>query len=304
MKSDNDDSKRALVLALQGLIEGVRQDGWNYLIATSGHAYVQFSRDPGDQSILVEATADAFLPEDKKLSWGGVYSLHSFGFEDPNTEIKTETARNAVTAAEIERGSIHKSVNYFRYFDCSTPDDIDSLAATAVEVLSAAYGVAPERELKLELSLGVGTSPIAEPKPGMTLTSFANESGGLVFTSLCYWEEVEAVKRARTWGELRSVASPETELSLGAHIALHHDDDTFQLEECESYRNGNWPALEHRMLRWMPAEIQVAFGRLEFREPGEATVSPNKATAIKDELGRRGYRFAAGSSEGGRTAPA
>ena len=297
VNTEKGSSKQALGLALHGLIDGARQDGWNFLIATSGHAYVQFSKDPGDQSILVEAVSNTYLPEDKQLTWGGIYSLHSFGFEDPDTEVTPEQARTTFTAGEIARGSIRKSPNYFRYFDCATPLNIEVLAAIAVEVLSAVYGAAPDGELKLELSLGVGTSDIAKPKPGMTLTSFVNGSGGLVFTSLRLFQELEAVRLARTWGEFRSVTSPETQAALETGNPSHNDNDVFRLEECEAYNNGSWPGLEQQMLSWVPEDIRLAFGRLEFRALGEASVSPEKAAAITDALRRRGYRFVPQSSE-------
>jgi transketolase N-terminal domain/subunit len=46
------DATSLIASALQMLVDGVRTEGRNYLIVSSGHAYLQFSPDWGEGSML------------------------------------------------------------------------------------------------------------------------------------------------------------------------------------------------------------------------------------------------------------
>jgi hypothetical protein len=52
------DTTRIIANGLQLLIDGVRPRGNNHLIVSTGHAYLQFSRDWGDVSMLTEAVSN------------------------------------------------------------------------------------------------------------------------------------------------------------------------------------------------------------------------------------------------------
>jgi hypothetical protein len=147
---------RAIAGALQELIDGVRPQGWNYLIVTSGHAYVQFSRDWGEQSMLVEAVSNFYLDKNRQLNSAAVQALRGMAFEDPDREVTPAQCRTSETADEVQRGSPRRSTNFFRYFEINAPGSVAALASLTVTVLESVYGTQPARSLKLELSLGVG----------------------------------------------------------------------------------------------------------------------------------------------------
>jgi len=167
---------------LQMLIDGVRPQGSNYLIVSSGHAYLQFSRDWGDVSMLAEAVSNTYLAPEHQLDEAAIASLHALGFEDPDIEVSPHNCHAAQTALEVGRGAPARSPNYLRYFDVSTPDKVAALADLVVAALSEVYGEDPASRLGLRFSLGYevptpaapGASPAAQPPtPAVVDTEWA-----------------------------------------------------------------------------------------------------------------------------------
>src|SRR5687768_9281554 len=148
------DTTSVIASALQMLIDGVRPEGNHYLIVSSGHAYLQFSRDWGDVSMLTEAVSNYYRPDDRQLDQAAIEILHDMGFEDPGVEISPSHCRTTTTATEVTGGAPARSPNYFCYFDVSRPDKVAALAELVVEALSAIYGEDPQVRLKLQLVLG------------------------------------------------------------------------------------------------------------------------------------------------------
>jgi len=157
------DATMVIVGALQQLIDSVRPEGLNYLIVSSGHAYLQFARDWGDVSMLTEAVSNFYLAKDKQLDEAAIASLHKLGFEDPGVKVSPDRCRTAQTALEVAGGAPARSPNYFCYFDVSTADKVAALASLVVEALSTVYGEDPAVGLKLRLSLGEVATTKAEP---------------------------------------------------------------------------------------------------------------------------------------------
>jgi hypothetical protein len=168
------DTTSVIASALQQLIDGVRPQGNNYLIVSSGDAYLQFSRNWGDVSMLTEAVSNYYRPDDRQLDQAAIEILHDMGFEDPGVEISPSRCCTAQTAIEIAGGAPARSPNYFRYFDVSTPDKVAALAELVVEALSAVYGEDPAMRLDLQLRMGIATPTVAAPD---LLTEGATPSG-------------------------------------------------------------------------------------------------------------------------------
>src|SRR5690349_1425807 len=103
------DATNMITGGLQMLIDGVRPQGSNYLIVSSGHAYLQFARDRGDVSMQAEAVSNFYLAKDRQLDETAIETLHSMGFEDPGVEISAGQCRSATTAIEIAGGAPARS---------------------------------------------------------------------------------------------------------------------------------------------------------------------------------------------------
>src|SRR4051794_27538022 len=96
---------RIISVALQALIDGLRPEGSNYLIVSSGDAYLQFSGNRGDVSLLTEAVSNFYLVPGRQLDQAAVEGLHDMGFEDPTVEISPDRCRTAQTALEVAGGA-------------------------------------------------------------------------------------------------------------------------------------------------------------------------------------------------------
>lgn len=70
---------KTIATALQMLIDG----GSNYLVVSSGHAYLQFMRNCCDDSMLTEAPSNTYLAPEWLLDEAAIATLHDLGFEDP-----------------------------------------------------------------------------------------------------------------------------------------------------------------------------------------------------------------------------
>ena len=79
-------------------------------------------------------------------------------------------------------------------------------------------------------------------------------------------EVQEAIRRAATWGELKSLLPRRRWLQIvqgydEADEPLPADAESFDADKLPGYADGDWPEWPaQEMLRWMPKEIQERFG--------------------------------------------
>ena len=79
-------------------------------------------------------------------------------------------------------------------------------------------------------------------------------------------EVQEAIRRAATWGELKSLLPRRRWLQIvqgydEADEPLPADAESFDVDKLPGYADGDWPEWPaQEMLRWMPKEIQERFG--------------------------------------------
>lgn len=103
----------------------------NFMVLSAGDIYVQFAGSPGNPHILCESISNEYLPKKSKMSKKGVAMLKSLGF--------------VLGGDQIE--------NFSRTYEIPTENQARELADVAVRILREVYGVEPDGDVQIELSL-------------------------------------------------------------------------------------------------------------------------------------------------------
>jgi len=115
-----------------GLLDLTREGGpGNYLVVSAGDIYVQFAGSPGNPQILCESIANENLPDDLKMPAKAVKKLNSLGFA-----LGGETIRN-----------------FSRTYKIVNQKQARELAGLTLRILEEVYGLSPNAEVQVELSL-------------------------------------------------------------------------------------------------------------------------------------------------------
>jgi|GEM_PF-260012 len=152
-KEGHEDNEDALVYNLRRLLtEG---GAGNYLVASVGDVYVQFSASRGEQQIYCEAVSNQFLPRNLQLSEDKISQLRGLGFE-------------------IGRDS----PNFSRTCYIVDSQELREIARTALSILSDVYGIPPSSMIQFELNLesggrayGVPAQPVYQERKNATLAA-------------------------------------------------------------------------------------------------------------------------------------
>jgi len=107
-----------------------------------------------------------------------------------------------------------------------------------------------------------------------------------------------AAATARTWGEFKVMAPPGVYEQIGEVLeeneeTLPEDDEPFDHNHIPGCADGDWPPWpQQEMLRWIPRDIQVAFGTRGFSAvSGEClTLDAARTEEIVRALEARGFR--------------
>jgi len=115
-----------------GLLDLMSEGGpGNFMVVSAGDIYVQFAGSPGNPNILCESISNEYLPKRSKMPKKGVKTLKSLGF--------------VLGGDQIE--------NFSRTYEIPTEDQAREVATLAVRILGEIYGVAPDGDVQVELSL-------------------------------------------------------------------------------------------------------------------------------------------------------
>jgi hypothetical protein len=115
-----------------GLLDLMSEGGpGNFMVVSAGDIYVQFAGSPGNSHILCESISNEYLPKKSKMSKKDIEALKGFGF--------------VLGGDQIE--------NFSRSYEIPTEAQARELADLTVRILREVYGVAPDGDLQIELSL-------------------------------------------------------------------------------------------------------------------------------------------------------
>ena len=115
-----------------GLLDLMSEGGpGNFMVVSSGDVYVQFAGSPGNPKILCESISNEYLPQKSKMSKKDIETLKKLGF--------------VLGGDQIE--------NFSRSYEIPTEEQARELADVTVRILKEVYGVAPDGEVQIELSL-------------------------------------------------------------------------------------------------------------------------------------------------------
>ncbi len=115
-----------------GLLDLMSEGGpGNFMVVSAGDVYVQFAGSPGNPKILCESISNEYLPQKSKMSKKDIETLKTLGF--------------VLGGDQIE--------NFSRSYEIPTEDQARELADVTVRILKEVYGVAPDGEVQIELSL-------------------------------------------------------------------------------------------------------------------------------------------------------
>ncbi len=103
----------------------------SFLVVSSGEVYVQFAGNVGSQRLRCESISNQYLPDGMKISATGLDRLKGLGFVLGGNPIET----------------------FSRTYDLPTDDYALGLAQLTLRILSEVYGVTPEAEIEVYLSL-------------------------------------------------------------------------------------------------------------------------------------------------------
>ena len=103
----------------------------SFLVVSSGEIYIQFAGNIGNQRLRCEAISNQYLSDGLKIPSAGVDKLKALGF---------------VLGGEPFE-------NFSRTYDLPTDDYASGLAQLTLRILTEVYGVAPTREVEVNLSL-------------------------------------------------------------------------------------------------------------------------------------------------------
>lgn len=115
-----------------GLLDLMSEGGpGNFMVVSSGDVYVQFAGSPGNPKIVCESISNEYLPQKSKMSKKDIETLKKLGF--------------VLGGDQIE--------NFSRSYEIPTEEQARQLADVTVHILKDVYGVKPDGDVQIELSL-------------------------------------------------------------------------------------------------------------------------------------------------------
>ena len=103
----------------------------SFLVVSSGEVYIQFAGNVGNQRLRCEAISNQYLSDKLQVSPQAMDKLKALGFALSGDPIET----------------------YSRTYDLPTDDYAAGLAQLTLRILTEVYGVSPNAEVEIELSL-------------------------------------------------------------------------------------------------------------------------------------------------------